>query len=297
MEQNSKAKWRRILWARQPYDDNYTDETFLSLLETNDSVQEHRFSAIIPETGQITQQLSMTTIYVIVFFHVLDQSLPARLLMHVDASIIFLGYFLGVMLDSSKDSKFQLFQDTIWPTFKRVLVLLVCLFGVTPVLRTLTQSYSSDTIWALSLFCFALHLIFHDYSNYDVSVTVTSFQEATSINAAVMGSVLLGSRLHSSLLVFAFIVFAFELFVGFPIISRSVRKFSIRLHISLTFGVFLLTFGILYRFGDPGMLAVVYTIIVIFITFICPYWLEWIQRYRNPKWHPSFPDCRTSGLY
>lgn len=33
-----------------------------------------------------------------------------------------------------------------------------------PVLRTLTVSYSTDTIYALAISCGFLHLAFHDYS-------------------------------------------------------------------------------------------------------------------------------------
>jgi hypothetical protein len=44
-------------------------------------------------------------------------------------------------------------------------VVLVCtLFGLSPVLKTLVESVSNDTIWALTIFFFVLHLAFADYS-------------------------------------------------------------------------------------------------------------------------------------
>ncbi len=47
----------------------------------------------------------------------------------------------------------------------RSLVVLVCtLFGLSPVLKTLVESVSNDTIWALTIFFFVLHLAFADYS-------------------------------------------------------------------------------------------------------------------------------------
>ena len=38
-----KPPWRRILWERQPYADNYVDQSFLSSLVTNANLRKPRF--------------------------------------------------------------------------------------------------------------------------------------------------------------------------------------------------------------------------------------------------------------
>uniref|UniRef100_A0A6A7G916 Phosphatidylinositol N-acetylglucosaminyltransferase subunit C n=1 Tax=Hirondellea gigas TaxID=1518452 RepID=A0A6A7G916_9CRUS len=292
----SKVKWRRILWQHQPYDDNYTDESFLSSMRTNENVQEHRFLLIIPETSQITQQISVVAIFLTVFMHTLSRYLSEEFLMTIDVVFIFVGYWTRVCLDLSRFSKFQIFKDTLVSSAKRSFVLLMCLLGITPVLKTLTQSYSDDTIWALSLFCLSVHVVFHDYKTQDISATITSFQETLSLNAAIFGSVLLASRLHSSFLVFTFILFAFELFAGFPMITRSLRSYSVKLNICLTLLMFIFTFLILYFSMDSGILVTVYAGTVIFITILCPYWLEWIQRYKNEIRGPWDYDAENELL-
>ena len=65
--------------------------------------------------------------------------------------------------------------ETIVSSTKRSFVLLVCLLGLTPVLKTLTSTYSTDTIWALSLFLLGVHIVFHDYNAQDVTVTATRY--------------------------------------------------------------------------------------------------------------------------
>jgi hypothetical protein len=39
------------------------------------------------------------------------------------------------------------------------------LIGTSPILKTLTESISTDTIWTLAIFMFIFHLLCHDYGN------------------------------------------------------------------------------------------------------------------------------------
>jgi hypothetical protein len=46
---------------------------------------------------------------------------------------------------------------------KYAVIFLGVLFAMAPILQTLTQSYSSDTIWAQTILLSAMHICFHQY--------------------------------------------------------------------------------------------------------------------------------------
>ncbi len=104
----------------------------------------------------------------------------------------------------------------------KMLLLSGALLGLSPLLMTLTSSYSSDTIWALTFSLFVVHVVFHDYTKRD-PVEASTFQSTISLNAAIFASVLLASRLNSAEPVFAFMLFSFLLFAGFPVVAIHVR--------------------------------------------------------------------------
>lgn len=95
------------------------------------------------------------------------------------------------------------------------------------VLKTLTASYSSDTVHALAIASFAMHLLAcdYDYANGfgEESETMIDrtkrppFRGGTlSLTAAFFGTTLLASRLQSNLVVFVFISSSVVLFALYP---------------------------------------------------------------------------------
>ena len=65
--------------------------------------------------------------------------------------------------DKAIHSFITLDTDDVYVVMSRGVLFAGSLLGLSPVLKTLTQSYSSDTIWALTITLSAIHLIFHDY--------------------------------------------------------------------------------------------------------------------------------------
>ena len=49
------------------------------------------------------------------------------------------------------------------------IIFFVALLAVSPVLQTLTQSFSDDTMWALTMLFSAVHIIFYDYQCPSIS--------------------------------------------------------------------------------------------------------------------------------
>ena len=92
------------------------------------------------------------------------------------------------------------------------------LLGLAPILKTLTEDTSSDTIWALAAVFFFLNMVFHDYARSD------GFPGPVALNAVICGSVVLASRLPGVLDVFALVALAIMLFAFLPVIKVGIAR-------------------------------------------------------------------------
>jgi phosphatidylinositol glycan class C protein len=61
----------------------------------------------------------------------------------------------------------QFYTPSLVPAIPTMLkyaaIFLAVLFALSPILQTLTQSYSNDTIWAQTILLAAMHICFHNY--------------------------------------------------------------------------------------------------------------------------------------
>ena len=142
-------------------------------------------------------------------------------------------------------------------TFKSALLICFTLLGLSPILKSLTRSTSSDSIWALATWLLIINVFFFDYSRIHVprkahisrastdqpagesSLQETSgsappFPSSLSTNAALMASTVLASRLPSITHVFSLTVFSIEVFGLFPVFRRHLRHTSWNGHVLLT---------------------------------------------------------------
>lgn len=118
-------------------------------------------------------------------------------------------------------------------TIKSAVLIYFTLLGLSPILKSLTRSTSSDSIWAMSFWLLAINIFFFDYSG--TWVGVNKFPVASlSTNAALMASTVLASRLPSTGQVFSLTLFSIEVFGLFPVFRRYARHRSWRYHVVLT---------------------------------------------------------------
>ena len=128
-------------------------------------------------------------------------------------------------------------------------VLFSVIFGLSPVLSTLTASFSSDTVYTTSTLLLVLHLFCHGYTGQKRSITtyitiiITWLHlsepptfSAVAMNAVVFASLLLASRLPSTQHVFGFVSYSFLLFALFPVV-----RYYLRLHVSFFLSMHLLS--------------------------------------------------------
>jgi len=168
-------------------------------------------------------------------------------------------------------------------TAKSAILIYFALLGLSPILKSLTKSTASDSIWAISFWLMCINVIFFDYGG-GVGAT---FPASLSTNAALMASTVLASRLPSTTHVFSLTLFSIEVFGLFPVFRRYLRHISWRGHLCLTWflamgagaGVTLSLSGGGWKFAILGV--VLGCLLTGLAMGICSWWLIGLQRYKN----------------
>lgn len=199
-------------------------------------------------------------------------------------------------------------------TAKSALLIYFTLLGLSPILKSLTKSTSSDSIWAMSILLFTINIFFFDYGTPAPTSTLSSANKnipaSLSTNAALMASTVLASRLPSTGQVFSLTLFSIEVFGLFPVFRRYARQRSWRGHVTLTTLLVLGAGGgvglILGRGGDgegiwdfPYKSGIMGLVIGVLVTGLamggCSWWLIGLQKYKNEihgPWDAARPVIR-----
>lgn len=195
-------------------------------------------------------------------------------------------------------------------TIKSAILIYFTLLGLSPILKSLTLSTSSDSIWAMSFWLLAINIFFFDYSG--AWVGVNKFPVASlSTNAALMASTVLASRLPSTGQVFSLTLFSIEVFGLFPVFRRYARHRSWRYHVVLTVLLVLGAgggVGMILGGADcdgpracenqpwpwaSGLLGMVVGCVIAAVAMGgCSWWLIGLQKYKNEiygPWDPARP--------
>lgn len=184
-------------------------------------------------------------------------------------------------------------------TIKSAALIYSTLLGLSPILKSLTRSTSSDSIWAMSFWLLTINIFFFDYSGG----VGAKFPASLSTNAALMASTVLASRLPSTKQVFSLTLFSIEVFGLFPVFRRHVRHRSWRHHLVLTILLVLgagLGVGMVLSEGKDGnwpwtsgiVGMVVSLLLSVLGTGGCTWWLIGLQKYKNEirgPWDPARP--------
>jgi phosphatidylinositol N-acetylglucosaminyltransferase subunit C len=174
--EQATVPWRKILYERQPFPDNHVDVTFLSSMVTNANLRFPRFRALAFDTLVISQQISVVVLFLVVFYHFFSGSISVRVLIIIDAALLLIGFGIRSILEEELDlqmDKIRLFASYLASNSKRLFVFVSILFALSPVLKTLTRSYSSDTIYALTMGFCAIHIFLYDYSYISIPESST----------------------------------------------------------------------------------------------------------------------------
>lgn len=143
---------------------------------------------------------------------------------------------------------------------------------MSPILRTLTETVSTDTIYAMVTLMMLAHLSFY---HYGINAAIVS--KPISLNAAFFASVCLASRLSTSYHAFAFLIFAIDIFVLFGILYTKLPRVAKTV---MTF-VFSVASLVMLLFIFSLFHCCLFLFLILFINIFCPFGFYKMQVYKE----------------
>lgn len=253
MENEPKKKpWRKVLYQNQEYPDNYTcPKNFLKDLRTNYNLRKYTYAECLCGVTNVSQEISAVTLFILIFHYLYQNAVQPQKVLFNSFVVTGIGYVVFIIIDISKIR--NVVEDS-----KTVGVVLLFGYIFSPLLHTLTDSISTDTIFYCTFIILFFHLLLHDYGidGFLVSRTV-------SLNAGIFASICLASRLHSSFSAFVLLVISAEIFVLKPLLFKKIWHPWMIIPI-----VFVTSYAL---FNISKLILIVYLAILTFVNIICPF--------------------------
>lgn len=267
--QEQHPPWKKLLYLKQPYPDNYTDKSFLSQLKRNTTVVKYSYIKLVEDFSLIIFHISCILLVILTFkgiyIHNWDPIKPTIL-----SSAIWL------LLSTSTSN-----NDRI--NIKSFILIIFILLILSPVLKSLTKSTSSDSIWAISFMLCVANVLLHDYTMNAANTwrRLTPHRPIISTNISLSNAIVLASRLNSTIEVFLFILFAIQIGIILPLFDAKLRQLNYKqVHLLIFIILFNLVNYMMYSILDYKFL--VYWIIgAITMIIIIPAYFLSLQRYKN----------------
>ena len=250
------------------------------------NLQRYELKDVILASGALTQEISSIVIFIVVFVY-LDSG-PTTVSIAVCTSIIFITLFLYstliILSTRNAGSLMKIISDLLTKSdlisvideLKSAVIFLISGFAVSPILKTLTETISTDTIYAMVTIMMLVHLIFFNYGA-DAAIVSTP----VALNAAIFAAVCLASRLSTTYHAYALLIFASDIFVLSFILRKRVRdSYSDKWQACLTL-FFALSSIILLSTTVRIIYSLLLFLLLLFINFICPLGFYQCQIYKE----------------
>ncbi|KAK6979465.1 phosphatidylinositol N-acetylglucosaminyltransferase subunit C [Biomphalaria glabrata] len=266
------SAWQKVLYKKQKYPDNYVDQSFLDELRKNHGVQTYSYKTLVNASTVITQQLSSVAIFIAMHLYMKDHSVSAQTLWLIMSTLSVIGYIANFILNNSAGQRLSF--TLIVKHLKTSLLFQGCSAALSPVLVSLTETISTDTIYTMTTSMLLANLLLF---NYDTSHDAVP--GAMSFSAAIFSSVCLASRLHTPWHAFTTVTSAFELFALWPSLRKNIKEKYPMIHQCVTVVIVLLCMACL---GSKTLVgAVIYCALVLLITFACTALFHFLQSLKN----------------
>lgn len=301
-EENARPRWRRVLYEKQPYPDWYLpkDEIATRIVAQERSLT--HFSvllAILP----LTQNINVIFLFLDIFDRLESRRLhPAKLSLWCLCAIV-CGSSVNAVLHRGVTRNKSHGRQRKPSQIISFAILLLLLYALSPVLKTLTEATTSDTIYPLAFLLFGLHVSLAENTQQATHTATTHlFSSALSLNAATSASLVLASRLEHNASVFALMWASILAFALFPLFVRRcvVGRLS-RLGVVLV----LVGWSVHAHFTNHRLAGFTKLVIATngFLFFVVPFWMRVASRKKthfDGPWRiatPRLKATRVDGPY
>uniref|UniRef100_A0A8C4SSX0 Phosphatidylinositol glycan anchor biosynthesis, class C n=1 Tax=Erpetoichthys calabaricus TaxID=27687 RepID=A0A8C4SSX0_ERPCA len=266
------VRWRKVLYEPQPFPDNYVDERFLEELRKNIYVRRYRYWSVVFESGLVAQQLACVSVFVVLWWYMDRGLLTPHWLFGTGLLLSTVGYVAYDLVDGGLGRHQS--GRTRWADLKSAIVFVLFTYGFSPLLKTLTESISTDTIYAMSFLMLLAHLVFFEYSTH-MAVASSSL----SLSVAIFASVCLASRLPGSLHAFATVTCAIEVFALWPLLLRRLKSHVPQGYVAVSLLVSVASVAVALSVTVVG--GVLLALLLLCISLLCPYLLICLQLHKD----------------
>lgn len=261
-------QWKKLLYLNQPFPDNYTPDLFLDQLKRNTTVTKYLFRKLYHDFSLVSLYASLLLLVNLNFSGIYSAYWHACTSTLVSTALALVGFLvLPAIIDN---------VENVAENVKLNMVILLMLLLLSPVLRSLTKSTSSDSIWALSSVLTSLNVLCHDYA----LETSQSYRAVISTNLSFTNGIVLASRLLLSMDAFVFLVFTAEVCIVFPLFDLKLREKLYKAHFVLTLSMYAVVACIIYVIHGTWF-TIVYLMGVVFVLVCLPWYFMSLQRYKN----------------
>lgn len=269
-EVTPKKVWRKNLYENSGFPDNYTDESFLQDLRKNIHKKDVTVLQAILTAGVVTEKMCVVVVFLVIFAYLYNGWIePETIFFHSNSTVCFF-YLYYVKYHSLLP-----YRVTLARSMRMVVIFLVFCYILSPLMKTLTDTISTDTIYAMASFMMFVHIIFSDYK---CSAAIAS--SSISLNAAIFSAVCLASRLQTPFHAFVFLTLSAQFFVLYPYFSHAAVKITATSLLIMTVFSFLLVSSV------SIFMSFLYILVIVFINVICPVFFTHWQIYKNNIYGP-----------
>jgi phosphatidylinositol glycan class C protein len=283
-----RPRWKKLLYLKQPYPDNYTDQSFLSQLKRNSTVAKYSPRKLVEDFSLILFHISSLLLVVLMFagiyLHGWNLMVPTLII----SILSVFGYIVVQQIEEYSKVKIQpkvksdVFIAEETSNIKSFVLIIFVLLVLSPVLKSLTKSTSSDSIWALSFLLCLSSTVFHDYAmNISITSSDLRYKPILSTNVSMSNAIVLASRLTSNSQVFFFLLFSIQANILLPYFDVCIRRFNlVTVHQIVFFALFQTVTCLVYML--VGLKFVMFWIFCAFGIIIgMPAYFLFLQRYKN----------------
>ncbi|KAK3732163.1 hypothetical protein RRG08_026545 [Elysia crispata] len=149
------------------------------------------------------------------YFCMEDQTASPQTLWCAASVVTIIGYLLNLMIYWRSGIKFS--HQLFWQHLRSCFLFQGLSMALSPILVSLTETISTDTIYAMTTLMLLANFLFYNY-NYSEGSHIPG---PLSLNAALFASVCLASRLHNAWHAFTTVTVSFQLFALGPSLRKN----------------------------------------------------------------------------